>query len=334
MRERRVAKKLDLDNLMNELGIDKDEAEKSRRRRSRHPVDEAEAAFSPLPAVPSGQIPSGSGTRHDDIEQTLREDPAVPVKPRESADVGIGEALADVWMPDDDEIVDRLDLGAMLVEHGVVSEERLATAEKIIKQSPGRRLEDVLIENGADEIEMTRVVALANRLEFERIDLEHEDGPQYDGTLLHRLGIEFAKDNLLMPLRRESGRVVIGTTRPDDIFLLDDVRRKLNVSAIKHVLVPAYDIRGVLELFAEEETEEVDVDDIIKDIAEDDVEVVETAEDDTDLEEQAGQSPVIRFVNYLIHDAVKERGVGHPHRAAGEAAARPPTASTASCSRR
>src|ERR1043166_745977 len=49
------------------------------------------------------------------------------------------------------------------------------------------------------------------------------------------------------------------------------------------------------------------VDEIIKDMAEDDVQVVkEEKEDDQDLTKLGNESPIIRFVNYLIFDAVKQ----------------------------
>src|SRR3712207_6556943 len=50
------------------------------------------------------------------------------------------------------------------------------------------------------------------------------------------------------------------------------------------------------------------VDDIIKDMAEDDVQVIKDVakEDVTDLEKMGSESPVIRFVNYLIFDAIKQ----------------------------
>ena len=53
---------------------------------------------------------------------------------------------------------------------------------------------------------------------------------------------------------------------------------------------------------------DVKVDDIIKDMSEDDVQLVkETAQDDvTDLAKIGNESPVIRFVNYLIFDAIKQ----------------------------
>jgi type IV pilus assembly protein PilB len=55
-------------------------------------------------------------------------------------------------------------------------------------------------------------------------------------------------------------------------------------------------------------TSDIKVDDIIKDMSEDDVQVVKdvATEDTTDLEKAGNESPVIRFVNYLIFDAIKQ----------------------------
>ncbi len=302
-----MAKKIDLNNLMNELGIDADDAPKPEEsRRKRHRVDEAEQVFSPLPAVPSGQTRSGSRDIDPEVLDALRDDPAVPVKPRPAGASSVGSPLSDVWTPAEEDQGQQLNLRALLSERRIVSEQVLASAENVIRQSPGRKLEDVLLEMGADEIELLQAVAEVSRLDFERINFDDENDPGFDRTMLNRLGLDFAKQNYVMPLRRENKRLVVGTTRPDDIFLLDEVKRKLDVPAIKHVLVPGYDIRGVLELFAEDETEEVAVDDILGDIEEDDVEIVESKSEEVDLERQAGESPVIRYVNYIIQTAYRD----------------------------
>lgn len=303
-----MAKKSDLDNLLNELGIDaRDDTGAARKiKPKRHRVDEAEQVFSPLPAMPSGQVRSGSRDIDPELVETLRHDPAVPHKPRPSSAASVGSPLSDLWAPADDEQHIDLDLRALLRERGIVKDEILASADNVIRQSPGRRLEDVLLEMGVDEVELLQVVAEVNRLDFERINFAEDEEAGFDRTMLNRLGLDFAKQNYVMPLRRENKRLVVGTTRPDDIFLLDEVRRRLDVQAIKHVLVPGYDIRGVLELFAEDETEDVAVDDILGDIEEDDVEVVENKTEEVDLERQAGESPVIRYVNYIIQTAYRD----------------------------
>ncbi|HEB61331.1 MAG TPA: type II/IV secretion system protein [Phycisphaeraceae bacterium] len=320
-----MAKKLDIDSLLNELGIDKDTEKKPARadkpQPHKHRVDKAEQVFSPLPAVPSGQIPSGSGAGNEVTEQLLRDDPAVPVKPEPTRKPTVGESLSDLWDPTAEEQNDDVDLRKLLIERNIVNIEQLTRAEKIISQSPGTKLEDVLLEMGIEEVDLLRVVAEAARIDFERIDFENEDDPGFDNTMLNRMGIDFAKQNLVMPLRRENKRVVVGSTRPDDIFLLDEVKRRLHASSIRHVLVPSFDIRGVLELYTDAaESEDLNVQDIlsdIDDIEEDDVEVVKEKTEEVDLERQAGESPVIRYVNYIIQQAFRE-GASDIHIEPGE----------------
>ena len=71
------------------------------------------------------------------------------------------------------------------------------------------------------------------------------------------------------------------------------------------MLTPGEDIRRVAEEMAA--GAEHQVDEIIKDISEDAVEVVDTkTEDVADLEKIAGESPVIRYVNFLIAAAVRK----------------------------
>ncbi|MCA9298596.1 MAG: type II/IV secretion system protein, partial [Phycisphaerales bacterium] len=70
--------------------------------------------------------------------------------------------------------------------------------------------------------------------------------------------------------------------------------------------ITSFDVRGALEVIGESEQEEVDLTAILSDVDEADVEVQETDTEEVDLEQQAGESPVIRYVNYIIQNAVKE----------------------------
>ena len=42
---------------------------------------------------------------------------------------------------------------------------------------------------------------------------------------------------------------MVGTASPEDVFVLDDVKRKLGISSIRHVLVTSRDIGYVLDQF-------------------------------------------------------------------------------------
>ncbi len=195
------------------------------------------------------------------------------------------------------------DIGQHLLNRGVVELEQLDAAHRVLKQTPGRHLSEILIEMGVDEAAVQAVVASESRLPFARAEIDDSDS--FDAKLLNRLGPEYCKENLVLPLRREGSRLLIGTASPDDVFLLDDVKRRLGVTSVKHVLVTAGDIRGIVEAMTEDDADEYNIDEILSDVDEDDVEVVQERDEDADAQE-AASSPVIRFVNHIIQSAMKE----------------------------
>lgn len=208
-----------------------------------------------------------------------------------------------------------LDVGQCLLHQKVITPEQLATATRVARQTPGRSMSQIFMEMGIDEVAVQRVVARIARLPFERIN--HADAEGYDVRALNKLTVDFCKNNLVIPLRREGSRLVVGTTNPDDVFLLDDVKRRLGVPTVKHVLVAAYDIRGVLELLtAGDEETEYNVGDLLADVDEDDVEVVKEDQQEADLSD-AESSPVVRYVNHIIQTAMKE-GASDIHIEPGE----------------
>ena len=87
--------------------------------------------------------------------------------------------------------------------------------------------------------------------------------------------------------------------------------------AIKPVVLCSDDITRVLTALKEDQQSNVEVDQIIAGVEEDDVEVVHAADDELDLEKMAGESPVIRYVNYVIFNAVKD-GASDIHIEPGE----------------
>ena len=307
--------KFDLDDVLKDLGDPDPNAPKE-----------------PSPAAPvrsEGAEPVAAPSQGGSM--FVRKDPAEVPRPPDFTGTGLGreiehdiaagkadptrrkpaDALSPIYNPDEDEAAaggaaaadEGDDLGRRLLDLGVVNTEQLATARRVIKQTPGKKLAAALIEMGVDEVKVQQVVAETNRLPFERIAYGSPDA--YDEKALYRLTQDYCKANLVLPLRREGSRMVVGTVHPDDVFLLDDVKRHLKVPSIKHVLVTAHDIRGVLELLSETEAEQYNVDEILADVEEDDVEVVAEEVDEADIGE-AESSPVVRYANHIIQTALQE----------------------------
>lgn len=219
---------------------------------------------------------------------------------------GAGAALSDIYTPDDhnSDSTDRR-LASTLVESGAITPEQLTNAEKVLAKSPGS-LTETLIDQGADEQRIQEVVAQVAGLPFERVDHDKGLDGGFDGKLLQRLGVEFCKQHLVLPLRTEGSRAVIGATRTDDVFLLDEIRQRLRVAGIKLVIITAYDVRGALEVVSSDEDDDEHISEILADVDETDVEIEETDDEEVDLEKEAAGSPVIRYVNYIIQSAVKD----------------------------
>ena len=168
------------------------------------------------------------GKAREVVGMFLRKDPAESPKPPDLTGQGLGEEVEQPMAVDDDPlrlrpddaltdlsrpetegaIVPSADIGELLVNRGIATMEQIATAEKVVKRTPGKQLSQALVEMGADERRIQEIVAQVSRLPYERIDTE-ADGA-FDHKLLNRLGLEFCKANLVIPLRREGNRLVVG----------------------------------------------------------------------------------------------------------------------------
>ena len=135
--------KYNIDDILSDLGMG-DESPRRGGTLKKHRIDQAESSFSQVPAVPANQ-PLSPGNR------PVAPDPAVPVAPPAPAPATVGNALSSLYQPDPSTDAPPRDLGELLLSQGVITAERLSNAHNVVKQSPGKRLADVLVEMDVDE---------------------------------------------------------------------------------------------------------------------------------------------------------------------------------------
>ena len=218
---------------------------------------------------------------------------------------GTGFGPGDIYTPDADDQLAGKDLKDILLAKEAANAKQCSAVETILKQSPHRRATDLFLEQGVDEIPLFEALAVSLSLPFRRLEPKPGD-IAYDDKLVHRMTPEFCKENQTLPVGVEQGRVVLATSKPDDVFLIDEVKRRAGARSVLVVVVPPGDIKLAMAPLEAEVTEEVNLDEILGDIEEDDVRVEAKSSVETDLEKEAGESPVIRYVNYIIHTASKE----------------------------
>ncbi|MBC22327.1 MAG: hypothetical protein CMJ32_00215 [Phycisphaerae bacterium] len=269
--------------------------------------------------------PSGNGGSPS-VDDTVfvRKDPDETPRPPDPNGIGFGavidddrlfdeadplrkrpdDALSCLYVPEQQVSDIPKDLVETLISRGVLNPEQKLSLERILKQAPGRRVTDVLKELGVDEACIQSIVAEINRIPFERIVARDENA--CDIAAMKRIGFSFCRENLVAPLRVEGNRMIIATTSPDDVFLVDEVKRRLGANSVKHVLATSEDLQELVEYVDEQTAEELDLEELLSDVDDDDVEVQEDEDDYKNIEKEAESSPVVRYVNHIIQTALKE----------------------------
>jgi type IV pilus assembly protein PilB len=98
--------------------------------------------------------------------------------------------------------------------------------------------------------------------------------------------------------------VVVGTTQPENVFLLDEIRKGLGVQSVKLVAIPSIDIKGAMEVLGEKPADAVDVSDILAEVQEGDVQIDKAKAEEQEAAKEAAEGPVIRYVNHIIQMAI------------------------------
>jgi len=191
------------------------------------------------------------------------------------------------------------DVADVLSEMGKITGDQLSQVRQIQKEKPNCDIcETVRDLKLVDEPDISMAQAGLYDMEFRRIEPEQVDKGVFD-----KLELGYVRSNRIMPISVRGDTLMVATSRPSDLFIIEDVKRQAQMN-VETVVCLEEDIDKVCEAFNDEKID-CDLDDIINDMT--DVEIVHDQEDESeDLEKMAGQSPVIKFVNYLISNAIRE----------------------------
>lgn len=133
---------------------------------------------------------------------------------------------------------------------------------------------------------------------------EIEDS-RVDTTLLARLPLAFVRNNLLLPLREENGRLLVAVGNPADLLAIDELEGIFGFPA-DCVVVPSRALLDAINRLyarlsgsAQEVVEELEGEELSTIATEFSV--------PQDLMELTDEAPVIRLLNSIIFQAVKER---------------------------
>ncbi|HUN81770.1 MAG TPA: ATPase, T2SS/T4P/T4SS family [Phycisphaerae bacterium] len=196
----------------------------------------------------------------------------------------------------------RKQVGQILVAKGIVSLEQIELAiEEQARRNHKQLLGEILIEMGmASEDQVIEALAEAYHVPYAKLT------PRLaDPKVVQLMPREFLEKHSVLPLFKVRNVLTIALNEPANVFLIEEISR-LAGCEVQLVAASAADIQAIISQFVNAANVFV-IDDIIDDVASDSFELIEARVDDiTNLEGMAGDSPVIKLVNYLIYSAVKE----------------------------
>lgn len=196
----------------------------------------------------------------------------------------------------------KLQLGHVLQERGVVTGEQIDNALAVQKESGHHKLlGELLVEMGyCTQNQIASALAHAYGVPYAQIT------PKIcDATVVDTLPREFLEEHHVLPLFKVYDCLTVAVSEPSNVFLLEEIER-LTGCKVQVVCATVKDIQATLQTHLPAANVFV-IDDIIDDAVLDDFAMIENiVEDIGDLEEVAGQSPVVKLVNYLFFTAVQE----------------------------
>jgi len=192
-------------------------------------------------------------------------------------------------------------LGNILVERGYLTVEQIQSALAHQHQSGKNKLlgEIVVDLEYCTEDQVVECLASGYEVPYAKLEARLCD-PKVTGLLPR----DYIEQYLVFPLFCIRGVLTVAVSEPSNLFLIDELRNQTDKS-IQIVAATTKDIRRMITSLPDSKV--FVIDDIIEDSDQTEVTLIEDAIDDIgDVEEVAGQSPVIRLVNYVIYTAVKE----------------------------
>ncbi len=194
-------------------------------------------------------------------------------------------------------------LGELLIEKGIIDQSDLQRALDDQKRSNHQKLlGEVLIElQMCTEDQIVESLAQAYGVPYARIS------PRIcDPKAIALLPKDFLEKNQVLPLFLVEGVLTVAVPEPANVFLMEEVER-VSGHQVQVVAATVKDIKATLQTYLPNDKVFV-IDDIIEESENEDFTLVEqqVVQDIANLEQAAGDSPVVKLVNYVIHNAVKE----------------------------
>lgn len=196
-------------------------------------------------------------------------------------------------------MLEQRSLGAILLETSSLTEEQLEQA-LAVQRERGIKLGEALVQ-----LKLLRSEDILKALSVQ-LGFPYENKIDVDGIpidLIHHLPISYAKQNEVLPIRRDHGRIIVAIADPTNFHALDELRLLMNAE-VKPVIASSYEIVNAINTVYNKTNESGD--EAMSELNEGE-EIGDDFNEPVDLLDADDEAPIIRLVNTLLFRAVKQK---------------------------
>ncbi|MDH3458302.1 MAG: ATPase, T2SS/T4P/T4SS family, partial [Gemmatimonadota bacterium] len=195
-------------------------------------------------------------------------------------------------------------LGELLVREGLLTREQLLGALEEQRRT-GMRLGYVLVKLGLiQELEITKM--LARQYRVPAVDLSRFE---VDPKIVKLVPAEIAVKHDVLPLKREGRTLTVAMAEPTNVAVVEDLKFVTRFD-IFPVIAGEFTLRTAIERYYEQTDAQLET--LLKDMEDEDLEVIEEEEDEDAPTQVADDAPVVKLINGILTDAVR-RGASDIH---------------------
>ncbi|MEW6095095.1 MAG: ATPase, T2SS/T4P/T4SS family [bacterium] len=200
-------------------------------------------------------------------------------------------------------MTERLRLGELLVDAGIITQEQLDVALAEKKRSR-ERLGKILVKLGFTT-EGIIMDFLGSQLGMEHVNLAEIEIQPFSIDVRRDVLESIIRRHLVIPISKEDNTLIVAMADPLDVFALDDIKRATKCN-VKPVVASEDEIREIIE--RNYGKKEQSIDEIMKGIDEKTFEVLRpvVADEAVDISKmgKADEAPIIKLVNYILSEAI------------------------------
>ncbi len=200
-------------------------------------------------------------------------------------------------------LLSRRELGDVLVEMGAISAETLRNALEV-QADRGGRLGEILLTMQA----VTEAVLAEAQAELYGLPLSLKlDVDKIDPKLVQLLTLPWARQHGVLPLAAEEGHLRVAIWDPLETWGVDDLRALFSGHELELVVVPKSVLMDAIHTIFDRRAA---ADQVVDDLESEEIEDFSAEDlnfDDKDILEEGDEAPIIRLVNSVMAQAIKER---------------------------